>query len=412
MDLNAHFEFALLISSSTAGQGKGKGGMKPVPHIQLKSRLNSFGRLFLKAFSLSAIVLIAISIFFTLFLIPPTNAHAQITLVWDPPVSGPAPAGYLIYYGIEQHTYSYWIDVGNPAGEVKKYTFTGLILDRPHFFAVKAYALIDNFRGFSGFSNEAIYDPRPISASIGIFRKPEGIWYFDSNHDGLWSDCERDSCLGPFGGYWQDIPLEGDWTGNGDRRIGIYRDGNWFFDYNGSGNWDDCAIDKCIGGFRGNPEDIPIVGDWNGKGITKMGVFNQGTWILDNGNGIYEGCGIDSCLGPFGGYPGDIPVIGDWRGDGVSKIGIYRAGQWYLDMNGNGGWDGCEIDKCIDTFWGYAEDIPVVGDWNGDGISKIGIYRYGNWYLDFNGNGVWEGCIIDRCVAVFGGYPGDIPIIR
>jgi hypothetical protein len=81
-------------------------------------------------------------------------------------------------------------------------------------------------------------------------------------------------------------------------------------------------------------------------------------------------------------------------------------------MNGNGQVDGCEIDKCIEAFGGYYGDVPVVGDWTGDGISKLGIYRHGNWYLDFNGNGIWEGCIIDRCVAPFGGYPDDIPIIR
>jgi hypothetical protein len=83
-------------------------------------------------------------------------------------------------------------------------------------------------------------------------------------------------------------------------------------------------------------------------------------------------------------------------------------------MNGNGAWDSCEIDRCVETFLGNDSGSPIVGDWNRDGISKIGIYRNGNWYLDFDGNGIWEGCIIDgdRCVAPFGGYWDDIPIIR
>jgi hypothetical protein len=358
--------------------------------------------------SLLSIALITISVSFSAFLMVPASAHGQITIIWDPPQAGPRPAGYIIYYGTEQGTYIPWDRVGN----VTEYTFSGLDLNQPLFFAVRSAGISDGVWVYSEFSNEAIYDLRPIFASIGIFRRTGGEWYFDSNQDGLWSDCQKDTCLGPFGGYWQDIPFTGDWTGTGEWRIGVYREGNWYFDYNGSGNWDDCAIDKCIGGFGGNPADIPIVGDWNGNGITQMGVFNQGIWIFDNGNGIFEGLAIDSRLGPFGDYLGDLPVIGDWIGDGISRIGIYRAGQWYLDLNGNGKWDGCEIDKCLENQGWYKDGIPVVGDWTGNGISKLGIYQYGNWFLDYNGNGIWEGCIVDRCVAPFGGYHDDIPVVR
>ena len=388
--------------------------MKFLSRIQFRTRLISFARISRKAIRLSTLALIAVCIFFLPFLTSPPDARAQITIVWDIPSDGIPPEGYIIYYGTEQQNYFYWIDVGNPEGDVKTHVFTDLNLDQPLFFAIRSYAFIDGFKEFSGLSNEAIYDRREIAASIGIFRKPQGHWYFDSNHDGLWADCEKDSCLGIFGDDWRDIPLSGDWTGSGKRRIAVYREGDWLFDYNASADWNGCDIDKCVGAFRGNPEDIPVAGDWSGNGITKIGVFNNGDWILDNGNGIYEGCGIDSCLGPFGDFPGDIPVTGDWTGNGVSQIGIFRDGQWYLDLNGNGKWDGCEIDKCIEAFGGYYSDFhfPIVGDWTGDGLSKIGIYRYGNWYLDWNGNGVWEGCIIDRCVAPFGGYPDDIPVIR
>ena len=33
--------------------------------------------------------------------------------------------------------------------------------------------------------------------------------------------------------------------------------------------------------------------------------------------------------------------------------------------------------------------MPVVGDWNGDGKAKIGVYNsnYGDWELDYIGNG-------------------------
>jgi hypothetical protein len=70
------------------------------------------------------------------------------------------------------------------------------------------------------------------------------------------------------------------------------------------------------------------------------------------------------------------------------KIGIYQNGVWYLDYNGNGVWD-TGIDK-VYTF-GVAGWTSVVGDWNGDATgTKIGIYKDGVWYLDYNGNGVWD----------------------
>ena len=105
-------------------------------------------------------------------------------------------------------------------------------------------------------------------------------------------------------------------------------------------------------------------------------------------------------------------MAGDWTGDGVLKIGVYRQGHWYLDKNGKGIWDGCGVDTCIDSFGGYPEDIPVVGDWTGTGIDRIGIYRQGHWYQDKNGNGIWDGCGVDTCIDSFGGIAGDLPFTK
>ena len=157
------------------------------------------------------------------------------------------------------------------------------------------------------------------------------------------------------------------------------------------------------------PADIPVAGDWTGTGIAKIGVYRQGQWFLDkNGNGIWDGCGVDTCIDSFG-LPADIPVAGDWTGTGIAKIGVYRQGQWLLDKNGNGIWDGCGVDTCIDSF-GFPADIPVVEDWTGTGVVKLGVYRQGQWYLDKNGNGIWDGCGVDTCIQSFG-VPTDIPVV-
>jgi hypothetical protein len=59
----------------------------------------------------------------------------------------------------------------------------------------------------------------------------------------------------------------------------------------------------------------------------------------------------------------DTPVIGDWNGDGTTKVGAFRPsdGTFYLDKNGNGLWEGCGVDTC--TPIGVASDTPLVGKW-------------------------------------------------
>jgi hypothetical protein len=53
-------------------------------------------------------------------------------------------------------------------------------------------------------------------------------------------------------------------------------------------------------------------------------------------------------------------VVGDWNGDEASKIGVYYAGTWWLDYNGNDVWDGSAVDN-TSTF-GSAGSVPVVGE--------------------------------------------------
>jgi hypothetical protein len=88
---------------------------------------------------------------------------------------------------------------------------------------------------------------------------------------------------------------------------------------------------------------------------------------------------------------GDLPITGDWSASGSEKIGVFRpgTGQWLLDLNGSGKWDGKATDKLLAPFGGLS-DLPVVGDW--DGTEKIGIIRpnTGEWHLDLNANGTFD----------------------
>ena len=240
-------------------------------------------------------------------------------------------------------------------------------------------------------------------SQIGVDRA--GSWYLDANGNGVWDGCTIDSCYSF--GLPSDIRVTGDWSGNGKTKIGVFRNGQWYLDYNGNGTWDGCGApadptkDICFG--WGLPGDIPVVGDWTGDGKTKVGVYRNGNWYLDvRGNGTWDP-NIDTVYG--WGLPGDIPVVGDWTGDYKTKIGVVRNGNWYLDLNGLGIWQGCAVDACYS--FGAVSDIPTTSYWAGDGKAKIGIFRGGLWAVDIIGNGVWTpGTDVEYTF----GLPGDMPV--
>jgi len=105
-------------------------------------------------------------------------------------------------------------------------------------------------------------------------------------------------------------------------------------------------------------------------------------------------------------------VSATFVGPARSAIGIFRpaTGEWFLDLNGNAVWDGCNADACLGPF-GSEGDLPVTGDWTGTGLSNIGVFRpsTAEWFLDLNGNGQWDGCSVDRCLRT--GNSDSLPIV-
>jgi hypothetical protein len=126
----------------------------------------------------------------------------------------------------------------------------------------------------------------------------------------------------------------------------------------------------------GHGGDIPVVGDWNGDGTAKIGVFRKGIWLLDS-DGSHQ---LIESKAVGWGEPGDIPVVGDWNGDGRTKIGVFRGGTWYLDLDGSHRLTPPKI-----FTWGRPGDVPLVGDWNHNRKTKIGVYQSGTWLLDSTG---------------------------
>jgi List-Bact-rpt repeat protein len=252
-----------------------------------------------------------------------------------------------------------------------------------------------------------------MPSNVGIFRPSSGAWYLTTTLGGLWHGCDVDYCREGFG-MAGNHPIAGDWDGSGKSKVGIFdpQENIWEF-----GMVAPKILNFAVPKTSGIPQ-IPITGSWGKSGKDFVGIYQlmpdqSGHWYLDgNGNGTWDGCTKDRCLGPFG-RVGEVPVVGDWNGNSVSNIGVFdpESGTWTIDYNGNGKFDGCSIDKCLGPF-GFVYDIPVVGDWDDSGNSKIGVFRpnSGEWFLDLNGNGQWDGCSVDKCISGFG-QAGDLPVV-
>jgi hypothetical protein len=244
---------------------------------------------------------------------------------------------------------------------------------------------------------------------IGIFRPSTHLFYLDTNGNGVWNGASVDKSYNF--GITGDIPVIGDWNNDGKSEIGVFRNSTHMFylDYNGNGMWNGAAVDRSYNfGITG---DIPITGDWNNDGKTEIGVFRPSTHLfyLDyNGNGVWNGASVDRSYN-FG-ITGDIPISGDWNADGRTEIGVFRPSThlFYLDYNGNGVWNGASVDRQYN--FGITGDIPISGDWNSDGRTEIGVFRPSThlFYLDYNGNGVWNGAEVDRMYNF--GITGDKPV--
>jgi hypothetical protein len=104
--------------------------------------------------------------------------------------------------------------------------------------------------------------------------------------------------------------------------------------------------------------------DWNAHSL------RHGQWTLGRvADGARAPSDDESGVFQFGVRDG-VPVVGDFNGDGLDEIGVYRNGYWFLDLNGDGRWD----DEDLWAQLGGELDFPITGDWNGDGKDDIGIF--------------------------------------
>jgi hypothetical protein len=177
-------------------------------------------------------------------------------------------------------------------------------------------------------------------------------------------------------GQLNDKPIIGDWDGDGYDEIGLFRSSTSMF-YLVTRNWatlppDVGAADKDIP--FSYPDDIPIAGDWDGDGDDDIGGYYPGTFYLYRLN--LGSSTATSYRDVHFGDSGDIPLIGDWDNDGDDDVAVCRKYDlhnnptYYFDLDHTGG-----QHELVPYEWGDNDDIPIAGRWNAGSGDKIGVYR-------------------------------------
>jgi delta-60 repeat domain len=239
----------------------------------------------------------------------------------------------------------------------------------------------------------------PLGVGMAMFRPSNGYMYLKNR---LISDfADQDFFYGTAG----DVPIAGDWDGDGIDTPGIYRNVNgvmtFFLINNNTGGFADVSF-----GF-GQPGDLPIAGDWDGNGTVTCGVYRPGnqTFLLRNANAAGS---PDLTVVISGAQASDRPVAGRWvAGSATTGVGLYRPsnGQFLLkNTNVSGSADATFVMTTTGTVV-----APVAGDWTRQGFATVGVVVNLGGTIQFqlrnsNTAGPPE-------LRVNYGAPGDVPLV-
>lgn len=114
-----------------------------------------------------------------------------------------------------------------------------------------------------------------------------------------------------------------------------------------------------------NCVDVPTAGNFVGGAAFEPVVFRRGS--VATFQVMREG--RDPRVIKFG-TSTDQPVVGDWDGDGRTNVGVRTPGTRTFKMRTAAGTQS--------VVFGATTDLPLAGDWDGDGTWEIGVRRAGS----------------------------------
>ncbi|MFO0951497.1 MAG: Ig-like domain-containing protein [Isosphaeraceae bacterium] len=183
-----------------------------------------------------------------------------------------------------------------------------------------------------------------------------------------------------------DVPLIGDFDGDGKASLAIYRPSTAQFFVNGE------AAPIVFTSVKAG--DVPVVADFENTGRDELAIYRPGSpsqWYINGDGGLL--------FFNFGG-PTDVPVPGVYTTPTAGRLAqpaVYRPSTGEFFVSG--------VKNAFTKF--AANDIPVPADYNGDGLTDPAVYRPG-------APGLWRAlqspATTQSSLPNYGG-PSDIPTV-
>jgi len=154
--------------------------------------------------------------------------------------------------------------------------------------------------------------------------------------------------------------------------IGVYRPSTRQFLLRNSNSTGTPDITRTFGSVN----DLPVVGDWNGDGTDDLGVFRPATGQFLLRVPLFLTF-TDTVVMNFG-QQGDLPVAGDWDGDGIDTPGVFRpsTNEWILTNGPN--LDQTTPPVNFDFFFGAAATGAAAAGATGDTVAGKGVDGVGS----------------------------------